>query len=182
LQRTLSSFVLKYAQRVTEYINKSGEMETKYFSFSSVENNKLVKIIQIVFGIVCIAIAIFWLIFNIRSLKADGTLWITIIFLSGFGFYQVWAGLGKATKFIEISSDKIRLKKSVILPAIEINAGEIQKIEIFPFNLIFFLKTKKRITLRFSSTYHETNEKVKDEILGFAQLNSISAEIKEEKL
>ena len=36
--------------------------------------------------------------------------------------------------------------------------------------------------LRFSTTYVETNEKVKDEILGFAELNSINAEIKEEKL
>src|SRR5665811_2413177 len=45
-------------------------METKYFSLSSNENNKLVKIIQIVFGIVCFVVAIFWLIFNIRLLKA----------------------------------------------------------------------------------------------------------------
>ena len=157
-------------------------METKYFSLGSVENNRIVKIIQIVFGIVCLAVAIFWLIFNIRSLKADRTLWITIIFLSGFGFYMIWAGLGKATRFIEISSDKIRLKKTILLSALEMQVSEIQKIEIFPFNLIFFLKTKKRILLRFSTTYYETNEKIKDEILSFAELNAINAEIVEEKL
>ncbi|MGD0754140.1 MAG: hypothetical protein ABR927_03685 [Bacteroidales bacterium] len=157
-------------------------METKYFSLGSVENNRIVKIIQIVFGIVCLAVAIFWLIFNIRSLKADRTLWITIIFLSGFGFYMIWAGLGKATRFIEISSDKIRLKKTILISALEMQVSEIQKIEIFPFNLIFFLKTKKRILLRFSTTYYETNEKIKDEILSFAELNAINAEIVEEKL
>jgi len=69
-------------------------MEKMYFSLGTSENNRLVKVIQIVFGVVCIAVAIFWLVFNIKSLKADGTLWITIIFLSGFGFYQIWAGLG----------------------------------------------------------------------------------------
>jgi hypothetical protein len=157
-------------------------METKYFSFGLPENNKIVKIIQIVFGVACLAVAIFWLIFNIRSVRADRTLWITLIFLSGFGFYQVWAGLGKATRFIEISSDRIRLKKTILLSAIEIPAEDIEKIEIFPFNLIFSLETKKRIVLRFSSTYHETNEKIKDEILVFAELNSLSVEIKEEKL
>lgn len=157
-------------------------MGKKYFSLGSVENNRLIKIIQIIFGIVCFTVAIFWLIFNIRSLKADGTLWITIIFLSGFGFYQVWAGLGQATRFIEISSDKIRLKKNIMLPAVEILPGEIQKIEVYPFNLIFYLKTKKRIFLRFGTTYHETNEKIKDEILSFAELNSIKTEIMEEKL
>ncbi len=157
-------------------------METKYFSLSSVENNRLIKIIQIVFGIVCLALAIFWSIFNIRSLKAGGTIWITIIFLSGFGLYQVWAGLGKATRFIEISNDKIRLKKTVILTAVEIPVGEIQKIELYPFNLIFFLKTKKRILLRLGATYQETSEKIKDEILKFAEFNSINIEIVEEKL
>jgi len=157
-------------------------MDRKYFPLSSVENNRVVKIIQVAFGFVCVAVAIFWLIFNIRSLKADGTLWITIIFISGFGLYQVWAGLGRAARFIEISSDEIRLKKTVIFPAVMISVSEIQKIEVFPFNLIFFLKTGKKIVLRFSSTYHETNEKVKDEILSFAEVNSINIEIVEEKI
>jgi hypothetical protein len=157
-------------------------METKYFSLSSNENNKLVKIIQIVFGIVCFVVAIFWLIFNIRLLKADGTLWITIIFLTGFGFYQIWSGMGRAIRFIEIRSDRIVLKKNIVLPSIEISTGEIEKIEIYPMKLIFFLKPKKKVLLRFGSTYYTTNELIKDEIIGFAESNKISIEIMEEKL
>ena len=99
-------------------------METKYFSLSSDENNRLVKIIQVIFGIVCFAVAIFWLIFNIGSLKADSTLWITILFLSGFGFYQIWSGLGKATRYIKIGTDKIWLKKNIMLPVVELHADK----------------------------------------------------------
>lgn len=157
-------------------------METKYFSLSSNENNRLVKVIQVIFGIVCIAVAIFWLIFNIGSLKVYSTLWITLLFLSGFGFYQVWSGLGKAARFIKIGSDKIWLRKNIILPAIELPAGEIEKIELFPLNLFFILKSKKRILLRFGTTYHETNEKIVEEIMIFAKSNSVNLEIKEEKL
>jgi len=157
-------------------------MEIKYYSLSTTENNRLIKIIQIVFGVVCFAVAIFWLIFNIRSLKADGTLWITIIFLSGFGFYQIWSGLGRTTLFIEIGADYIRLKKNPVLPSVKIRTGDIEKIELFPLNVIFFLKSRKRIMLRFGTTYYETNEKVKDEILGFAETNDIPLEIVEEKL
>jgi hypothetical protein len=157
-------------------------MEKKYFLLSSAENSKLVKIIQIVFGIICIAVAVFWLIFNVRSLKADKTLWITIIFLTGFGVYQVWAGLGKATRFIEFSSDKIRLKKSIFLPAIDLPASDIQKIELFPLNIIFYLKSQKRILLRLGTSYQETTEQIKDEILAFADSGSVYTEIKEEKL
>lgn len=157
-------------------------MEKKYFLLSSAENSKLVKIIQIAFGIICIGVAVFWLIFNARSLKADKTLWITILFLTGFGVYQIWAGLGRATRFIEITSEKIRLKKSIFRPELNIASQDIQKIELFPLNLIFFLKSQKRILLRFGTSYQETNEQIKDEILAFGDLNSITIEIKEEKL
>ncbi|MDP3001579.1 MAG: hypothetical protein Q8N38_00395 [Bacteroidales bacterium] len=157
-------------------------MEIKHFSFGTSENNRFVKIIRIVFGVVCIAVAIYWFSFNIKSLKADGTLWITIIFLTGFGFYQIWSGLGRATRFIEITPDYIRLKKNPILPPLKMSSGEIEKIELFPLNLIFFLKSKKRILLRFGTTYHEINEKIKDEILSFAESNNIPLEIVEEKI
>ncbi len=157
-------------------------MEKKYFSLSSVENSRVIKIIQIAFGFACFAVAVFWLIFNIRSIKADRTLWITIVFLSGFGFYQIWSGLGRATRFIEISADKIKLKKTILLSPVEFTVENIQKIEIFPFKLILFLKSDKRYLLRFSTTYIETNEKVKDEILHFAELNSINIEFVEEKI
>ena len=157
-------------------------MEIKYYPLGTGENNGFVRIIRIIFGIACIAVAIFWIVFNIKSLKADGTLWITIIFLIGFGSYQLWTGLGRTISFIEFGQGYIRLKKnSIFLPSI-MNAEEIEKIDLFPLNLIIFLKTGKKIMLRFGTTYYETNEKVKDEILGFAESNNIPIEIIEEKL
>ena len=157
-------------------------MEKKYYFLGSVENSKLVKIIQVIFGILCFAVAVYWLSFNVKSLKPDRTIWITIIFLAGFGFYQIWAGLGRATRFIEINSDKIRLKKTILLPFVDLTKEEIEKIEIFPFNLKFYLKTGKTLILRLSSSYYETNASVKDAIIDFAELNSISIELKEEKI
>jgi hypothetical protein len=157
-------------------------MEKKYFALSAPENNRLVKIVQIAFGIVCFGVAVFWMFFNIRSLKADKTLWITILFLCGFGFYQIWSGFGLAVRFIEISAQKIRLKKTILLKAVEMQASEIEKIEIYPMNLILLLKSEKKVLLRFGTTYQETNEKVKDELLVFAELNSIEIEFVEEKI
>jgi hypothetical protein len=157
-------------------------MESKIFSLGTVENSKSVKIIRVAFGFLCVAIAVYWLIYNISSFKSDGTLWITIIFLLGFGFYQVWAGLGRATIFIEIDSGRIRLKKNPVLPGINIVAAEIEKIEMFPLNLVLFMKSRKKIILRFGTTYYETNEKIKDEIIKFADVNNIPLEIIEEKI
>ena len=157
-------------------------METKYFSLGQGENSRLVKFFRLLFGAVCIAISIFWMIFNIRSLKADGTLWITIIFLSGFGFYQIWAGLGRTTIFIEISKNFIRLKKNPILPSVKISSGEIKKIELFPLNLIFYLSYGKKIYLRFGTTYTDNIDPIKSEIEQFASGNNIYLEIKREEI
>ena len=157
-------------------------MEKKYFALSSSDNNKIVKIIQVVFGFVCLAVAGFWLFFNVRAMKSDKTLWITIVFLSGFGFYQIWTGLGKAVRFIEISMEKISIKKTILLPPVILLPENIEKIEIYPLNLIFFLHSKKKMFLRFGTTYQDLNEQIKDEIILFAEKNSISAEFVEEKL
>lgn len=157
-------------------------MEKQYFSLQLSENNKLTKIVRILFGIVCMAVAVFWMIYNIKLLKADGTLWITIIFLSGFGIYQIFWGLGYTIKFIEISPDYIRLKKNAILPVVHMPVGELEKIEFLTLNVIFFLKSKRRVHLRFGTTYHETNEKIVNAIIGFAEANNIPSEITDEEL
>ncbi|MEI6047416.1 MAG: hypothetical protein WCS03_00830 [Bacteroidota bacterium] len=157
-------------------------MEIKHFSFATTESSRFVKIIRIIFGLVCISVAVFWLVFNIKSFKTDGMLWITIIFLSGFGFYQIWSGLGLATKFIEIGTDYIRLKKNPVLPHKAITAQEIERIELFPMNMIFFLKSGKRIMLRFGALYQDRNKNIKDEIIIFADINKIPYEIIVEKL
>ena len=44
------------------------------------------------------------------------------------------------------------------------------------------LKSQKRILLRFGTTNNETNEKIVDAIIDFAELNNIPFEIIEEKL
>jgi len=61
-------------------------------------------------------------------------------------------------------------------------AEEIESIEIFPLNVIFFLKAGRKIRLRFGTTYHESNEKILDKILEFAELNSIPVKVTEENL
>ena len=157
-------------------------METKYFSLDQSDNNKIVKILQVVFGILCVAIAIFWLIYNIRSIRADGTSWITIIFLLAFGFFQVYSGMGKARRYIEIGQGEIRIRKIVMLPPVIVQVAQIQKIEIYPFNLNIILKSDKKIIVRFGATYQDTNEKIKDEMLIFAEHNAINSEIMVENI
>jgi len=57
------------------------EMENKYFPLEAKENSRLVRIVQLVLGVLCIAIAIFWIVYNVKSLRSDNKLWASIAFL-----------------------------------------------------------------------------------------------------
>lgn len=157
-------------------------MEKKYFSLGNVDKNRLVKFIRILFGVVCFAVAIFWLIFNIHSVDITGTNWITILFLAGFGFYQVWAGIGKADRFIEIGQENIILKKDIFLKPKHIEAGETEKIYFFPLKIVFLLKSGKKILLRLGTMYYESNEGIIDELGRYAEANRIPMEIVQEEI
>jgi hypothetical protein len=157
-------------------------MEKNYFSLETVENTRLTRIFQLIFGIICVGIAVFWMIFKFSQMRTENTSWITIIFIAGFGIYEIWAGLGKAVKFIETSHEKILLRKSPVLPSVEIRPGDIEKIELFPLNVVFLKKTGKKISLRFGVTYPELIETIKVEITEFATLHNIPVEIKKEEL
>lgn len=157
-------------------------MEKRHFSLEQRENSKLVRIFQIVFGILCVAIAVYWLIFNITSEKRNSNLWVTVIFLAGFGGYQVLSGLGKTSRFIETENDILILKQNSTLPGIKLKAIDIEKIEIFPLSLVFLLKSQKKIILRFGISYPDVIDPAKEGITDFAEMNSIPIENKNEDL
>jgi hypothetical protein len=157
-------------------------MENKYFSLEPKENPRTVRIFQLAMGVICIAIAVFWIVFKIKSSESDNTLWVTIAFLVLFGIYEILAGTGKTTKYIKTGPDRIVLKQYSILPHIELLYVDIEKIELYPLSIIFYLKNRKRISMRFGLNYTEIIEPVKNEIIEFAVVNEIPLEVMKEEL
>lgn len=157
-------------------------MDSDYFSLEVNKSNKLTRIFQVVFGIVCASVALIWFIININTFKTNGALLLTIVFLLGFAFYQVNSGLGHGEKFIEISQAAVRLKKNSIFPSQEINASDIEKVEIFPLNVVFFLRSDKTVFLRFGTTFTDIIEPVRRRIKTFCERNKIPFEFKSEEL
>jgi hypothetical protein len=107
---------------------------------------------------------------------------ITIIFLLGFAYYQINSGIGRGEKFIEISQSTIKLKKNSVFPAQELSAPEIEKIEVFPLNVVFFQRSGKTVFLRFGTTYTDIINPVRTRIKTFCEGNNIPFEFKNEEL
>ena len=157
-------------------------MEEKHFSLDTKENNKVINIIRVVFGIVCVITAVFWTWFNFNAVKSQGTVWLTVIFLAGFGVYQIFSGFGHTSKYINIGKKSLVIRNRPIFPPVEISADDIEKIDFYPLNVVFFLKSEKRLLIRFGTTYYETNEKIVTELDAFAERNDIATDVIEEKL
>lgn len=155
-------------------------MEKRHFSLEMREDNKLTKVFQIIFGILCIAIAVYWLIYNFKAVRSDGTLWITVVFLTGFGCYLIWSGLGYAYRFIEFADDQIRIRKNSFFPVNEIKTSEIVKIVVFPLKVTIEKKSQKTILIRFGVSDIEKIERIKDEFGTFAEANRIMFELRNE--
>ena len=148
-------------------------METGYFSLEVNKSNKLTRIFQLVFGIVCAVVAVIWLIINFNSLTSNWSLVITIIFLLGFAYYQINSGLGRGEKFIEISQARLKLKKNSLFPAQDINASDIERIEVFPLSLVITLRSGEKRILRFGTTFTDIIDPVKRGIETFCSENNI---------
>jgi len=157
-------------------------MESNYYSLEVNKSNRITRVFQLAFGVICAIIAVVWAILNINMLKSNGALWITIILLLGFAYFQIISGLGKAEKFIEISQGSIKIKKNSLFGVQEINAPDIEKIEAFPLNLVFFLRSGKKVLLRFGTTYTDIIDPVRKSIQTFCTGNNIPLEFKTEEL
>lgn len=157
-------------------------MDSNYFSLEVNKSNKLTRIFQLIFGIICSLVAIAWLIMNIETIVSNMTLLITIIFLAGFAWYQINSGLGRGDKFVEIDQNTLRLKKNSLFPVQNLSATEIQKIELFPLNVIFFMRSGKRVILRFGTTFTDIIEPFRKTISDFCSRNEIPLEFKSEGL
>ncbi|HPA87112.1 MAG TPA: hypothetical protein PK106_04910 [Bacteroidales bacterium] len=148
-------------------------MEKKYFSLEIGKSNRITRTFNLLLGSVCIVLAFAWVVINFDTLVSNRILWLSVIFLLGFGYYQVVTGLGKGDKFIEIGSDSLRIKKNSILPPVSIEAREIAKAEIYPLKLVFRLNSGKSIRMRFGTTFTDIIEPVKESIEDFCTGNKI---------
>jgi hypothetical protein len=152
-------------------------MEIKHHSLETRETNMVIKIASVIFGIACIGTACFWVYYNFSSVSSDRSLWVTVLFLSGFGIYLIWTGLGHGYRFIEIGMDRVRFRKNSFLKISDYQNVEISKIEFFPLKVIILLKNGDKNLIRFGVTDIEKIDAIKDDLMKFATDNDIETEL-----
>ncbi len=157
-------------------------MERERFLLEPVNDNKFVNILQLTFGIICILVAIVWLVMNMTTFKSTLSIWVTIVFLAGFGYVQIISGLGKATKFVEYGQSDILLKPYSFIPFRKIKVSDIEEIEIYPLSIQYHLRSGKKAVLRFGTSFTDFIGPVKQGTEKFADENNIRVSYKSEDI
>jgi uncharacterized protein YlzI (FlbEa/FlbD family) len=151
----------------------------KRYSLENRESNKLVRILQILFGIACIITAGWWAVYMIKSLES-GNYWIATLFMFFFGAFQIYSGLGYASKYLIIGKETLKIKKAAIGREQLIRNSDIERIDILPLSISVTLRNGKTFNVSFPVTLNETIDRVKDAIEEFGRDNKILTEEKRE--
>lgn len=157
-------------------------MESKYLSLEPHDQSRIMKVLQIIFGVTCIIVTFYYFIHVNGSDKSEFKLWIAIVFILLFGVYQIMAGLGKTKKYFLISAEGINYKQHSFLPAVKITAGKIDSVIFHPLSIIFQLKKGSRCRFRFGISYPEVIDPVKQNVIEFAKAHNIPLKIVEDEM
>jgi len=156
-------------------------METIRYSLDNKESSGFVRLLQIIFGIACIAVALWWAWFIIKS-SDNGSYWIATLFMLFFGAFQIYSGLGYAAKFIELHNDSIEFKKASLGRKERVKSTGIDKIDILPLSVTIFMKDKRSFTISFGMSIAGTIDSIKDGVIEWSGKNNVEIIEKSDRL
>lgn len=146
------------------------------------EDKALVKIMIIIFGILCIITAGWWAVFLVKYPGNENIFWLASIFLFLFGIYQLYSGLGYARRFISRRNGILYIRQNSLLPGREINSGRVSQLEVRSMDMVFHFDNSSRFRVKLGIRYPDLGQKIKSFIIEFAEDNNIDIFYKNEPL
>lgn len=145
----------------------------EYISLNERPEKLFVRIMMVIFGLMCLFTAGWWALFLYKNPDNENIFWIATLFLLFFGLYQVYAGLGYATRYIKIEANQLVIRQNAFLKARTFNPGNLESVVIRGGDILFLLKGGERFRLKIGIRYPGTGEKIRNHIITFAEANGI---------
>ena len=146
------------------------------------EDKPVVKVLIVIFGILCLFTAGWWTVFLIKYPDNENIFWAGSIFLFLFGLYQIYAGLGKAKRYIQKENDTLVTRQNSLLPAKKFEAKKIKQLEVRSMDMLIHSDEGSKYRIKLGLKYPDLGQTIKDFIIGFAEENDIEVFYKNEAL
>ena len=157
-------------------------MSEQYISLGERENKLAVRIMIIIFGLLCIFTAGWWTVFLLRYPDNEKIFWAGSIFLLLFGLYQLYSGLGYARKYVKRENSNISIRQSSLLPARKLGSEQIKQLEIRSYDMVLHLNDLSRMRIKLGLRYPDLGQEVRDFIIEYAEDNNIEIFYKNDAL
>lgn len=148
-------------------------MKAKKISLDVRDNTKFTRFFQIVFGVFCLAVAI-WFIYNLITTKTiSGTNAIAVVFLFFFGIWELLAGAGLTARYITISDESLILKQNYFSKPLILKPGDIKKVIFKPIAFELITSDNKKIVTKLGLYYRERTEEILESVEQFCEINKV---------
>ncbi len=151
-------------------------MNKTTFNLGTKESTRFVLISQFIFGLICIGTAVMWGLFILKGGSENEGFWAPTVFLLLFGFYQIYSGLGKASRYIKFEGDTITIKKAALGKERVISVADISKIVVSTTGFTIHNSGSGSIKVRFGMTHPESALVISDTLAEYASANNIELE------
>jgi hypothetical protein len=150
--------------------------ETRY-SIDLHENTRSGRLLKAALGVVCLAVAV-WFLFSIIGTAASiGTAWIATGFLLLFSVWLIGSGFGLTERYITVGNERIILKRDFYRPPVTFTSSSLKAVRFGPLLITFFTGDKK-ITLMMGAYYPERSAAIMEAVDEFCRQHGI--EIRED--
>jgi hypothetical protein len=151
---------------------KETVMTEKKYNIDLHETTTTGKVMRTILGIICLAVA-GWFIFSIKGTAASiTTAWIAIIFLFLFGVWLVASGLRYTDRYITVGDDRITLRHNVLRSPVVITAASLKHIEFRPL-AIYFCTMDDKVTLKLGAYYPDHSAVIMKAVEDFCISNGV---------
>lgn len=156
-------------------------MDVKKISLDMRESSKTMRILQLIFGLVCLFISA-WLFSNLMTTKsASGSNLIAVVFLFFFGIWELLSAFGITGRYIIVSDEKIILKHKYISRPQVHTAAKLKTITIKPVAFELHHLNGSKTLVKLGLYYRERSAEILDAVESFCKVNNIAVEGLEEE-
>lgn len=146
------------------------------------EDKPLVKIMVIIFGIMCIITAAWWTVFLVRYPDNENIFWAGSIFLLLFGLFQLLSGLGYTKRYISRTNGGLVIRQNSLMPAKRLEASGLRQLEIRSMDMVLHGHGSSRLRIKLGIRYPDLGQQVKEFVTAWADDNDIEIFYKNEAL
>ena len=145
----------------------------EYLNLSERPESLFVRILMVVFGILCLFTAGWWALYLIRNTGNEKSFWVATLFLLLFGLYQIYAGLGYSRRYISSDGENLEVKQNAFLRPVHLKGGAIDSVEIRRADIFVKPREGKGYRIKIGIRYPELGEKIRNLVISYAANNNI---------